>query len=332
MNRIVSPAMDITDARTVVDFQTTTFCGHLRSHVVKVLLQTIQLGHADYACYWSLELLCSGLTHTLWLTLFEAAALHVNRAAPNMVPYLETMYERYAPLEAALPVHRMTELRNNPDVRTIICTVAATLALARKTKLPSLPTLKPAHDFDPVTIQESLKAPSALYGRVVLRRDDPASMAIPINEMCYCLRQDIRDVTRTLYWMSWIHAYARELKKQTKQPLVCANRTDAFVSVAHGTHLIWLLWDCVRAQASPLTRSYVNALYRMYCLRWSPSDAKGRQSLLIAAVVITCDGPSLDMTVVSGDTAAVSSVISGIPGWIDAITRMQKSFSSEGTK
>ena len=324
--------MDVTDSRTVMDFQTTTFCGHLRSHVVKVLLQTIQLGHADYACYWSLELLCSGLTHTLWMAFFEAAALHVNRAAPNMIPYLETMYERYAPMEAAIPVHRMTELRNNPDVRTLVCTVAATLAMARKTKLPSLPTLKPAHDFDPVTIQESLKAPSALYGKLVLRRDDPASMAIPMNEICYCLRQDVRDVTRTLYWMAWVQAYARELKKQTKQPLVCANRTDEFVSVAHGGHVVWMFWDCVRQQSSSLTRSYVNALYRMYCLRWSPSEARGRQSLLTAAVVLVCDGPSLDTSVVTGETVAVSTVLNGIPAWIDAITRMQKSFSSEGNK
>ena len=80
--------MEINDPRTVIDFQKTTFCGHLRSHVVKVLLQNIHLGHADYACYWSLELLCSGLTHTLWMALFEAAALHINRANPNVFLYL----------------------------------------------------------------------------------------------------------------------------------------------------------------------------------------------------------------------------------------------------
>jgi hypothetical protein len=300
--------------------------------VVKVLLQNIQLGHADYACYWALELLCSGLTHTLWMAFFEAGALHSNRAAPNVIPYLESMYEKYAPLEAALPVQRMTELRNNPDVRTMVCEVAATLAMARKAKLPSLPTLKPAHDFDPVTIQESLKAPSTLYGKLVLRRDDPLSMAIPINEICYCLRQDVRDVTRTLYWISWIYAYVRELKKQTKQAVLCANRSDEFVSATHGAHVVWLVWDCVRKQATSVARTHVEGLYRMYCLRWAPSDARSRQALLTAAVVLVCEGPSLDTSPVTGQTLAVSTVLNGIPGWIDAITRMQKSFSSEGTK
>jgi hypothetical protein len=324
--------MEITDPRTVLDFQKTTFCGHPRPHVVKVLLQNIQLGHADYACYWALELLCSGLTHTLWMAFFEAAALHSNRAAPNSISYLESMYEKYAPLEGALPVQRMTELRNNPDVRTLVCEVAATLAMARKSKLPTLPGMKPHHDFDPVTIQESLKAPSTLYGKLVLRRDDPVAVAVPINEICYCLRQDVRDVTRTLYWMSWIYAYARELKKQTKQPLLFANRSDEFVSATNGNHVVWLFWDCVRKQAGSTARTYVDSLYRMYCLRWSPSDAKSRQALLTAAVVLVCEGTSLDTTPVTGQTLAVSTVLNGIPGWIDAITRMQKSFSSEGSK
>jgi hypothetical protein len=242
------------------------------------------------------------------------------------------MYEKYAPLEAALPVQRMTELRNHPDVRTMVCEVAATLAMCRKVKLPTLPTIKPTHDFDPVTIQESLKAPSSLYGKLVLRRDDPISVAVPVNEICYCLRQDVRDVTRTLYWMAWVYAYAREIKKQSKQALLFANRSDEFVSATNGNHIVWLFWECVRKQAGTAARPYIDKLYRMYCLRWAPADAKGRQALLTAAVVLVCEGQNLDATPVTGQTLAVSTVLNGIPGWIDAITRMQQSFSSEGTK
>lgn len=295
---------------------------------MKVLLQNIQLGHADYASYWSLEFLCSGLTHTLWMALFEAAALHINRANPNVFLYLEKSYEKYAPIEGGISIQRMTDIRNNPDVRRLVCEVAATLAMCRKNKLPSLPGIKSAHDFDPVTIQESLKAPSTLYGKIALRRDDPLAVAVPVNEFCYCLRQDNRDVTRALYWMAWVYGYAREFKKQTKQPLVFANRSDEFVSIANGHHVCWLFWDCIRKQMGPAARPYVDSLYRMYCLRWSASDAKSRQPLMTAAVLLVCEGVTLDTTPVSGETLAVSNVLNGIPGWIDAITRMQKSFSA----
>jgi len=319
--------MDVSDPRTVADFQKNTFCGHLRTHVIKVLLQNVSLGHADYACYWSLELLSSGLVHTLWMSLFEAAAVHVNRAQPNVFLYLADVYEKYAPLEGAYAITNMTSIRNNPDVRRLVCEAAATIALCRKNKLPSLPTIKPTHDFDQITIQESIKAPSSIYGKLVLRRDDPLSASVPINELVYCLRSDVRDLNRALYWMAWLIAYSREHKKQTKQTVVFSNRSDEFVSPGHGNHLVWLVWDCVRKQVQSYGRPYTDVLYKMYCLRWSPSDAAGRQSLLIAAIVLVCEGPSLDTSPVTSQTVAVSNVLQGIPGWIDAITRMQKSFS-----
>jgi hypothetical protein len=69
--------MEVQDPRSVADFQKTTFCGHPRAHVRKVLIQNIGLGNADYACYWTLELLCSGLVHSIWDAFFEAAALSI---------------------------------------------------------------------------------------------------------------------------------------------------------------------------------------------------------------------------------------------------------------
>lgn len=320
--------MEITDPRTVIDFQKTTFCGHVRAHVIKVLLQNIQLGHADYACYWSLELLASGLVHTLWMALFEAAALHVNRAQPNVFLYLASSYEKYAPIESAYDVRNMTAIRNHPDVRRMVCEAAAVLALSRKNKLPSLPTIKPAHDFDAITVQESIKAPSTLYGKLILRKEDPMLIAIPVNEFSYCLRQDIRDTTRALYWMAWVYAYAREHKKQTKQVLVFADRSDEYVPSQYAHHVVWIFWEAVRKQMGAAARPYIDVLYRMYCLRWTPSDAKSRQPLLTTALLLVCEGTTIDTTPASGATLEVANVVNGIPGWIDAITRMQKSFST----
>jgi hypothetical protein len=320
--------MEITDPRTVLDFQKTTFCGHPRARVSKVILENVALGHADYTCFWSLEFLCSGLVHSLWMTLFEAAALHVNRAQPNVFLYLTKAYEAYAPIESKYSVRDMTTIRNNNDVRRMVCEAAAVVAQSRKNKLPSLPGIKPTHDFDPVTIQESLKAPSTLYGQVALRREDPMTVAVPVNEFCYCLRADVRDTARALYWMAWTFAVCREHKKQTKQPLVFADRSDAHVGVAHGRHVVWLFWECIKRQCPPTSRDYIDALFNMYCLRWSPSDAKPRQALLIAAIVLVCEGASLDTTPVSGETLAISTLLNGIPGWLDAISRTQKSLSS----
>ena len=92
--------------------------------------------------------------------------------------------------------------------------------------------------------------------------------------------------------------------------------------------MVWIFWDAIRKQMGAAQRPYIDVLYRMYCLRWSPTDAKSRQPLLTAAILLVCEGPTIDTTPASGDTLAVANVLNGIPGWIDAITRMQKSFSA----
>jgi hypothetical protein len=107
-----------------------------------------------------------------------------------------------------------------------------------------------------------------------------------------------------------------------------SNRTDDHVTTAHGSHVVWIFWEAIQKQAQPAARPYIDVLYRMYCLRWSPSDAKQRQALLTSAVVLVCEGVSIDTTPVSGDTLAIATVLNGIPAWLDAITRMQKSFST----
>jgi hypothetical protein len=128
--------------------------------------------------------------------------------------------------------------------------------------------------------------------------------------------------------MAWVYAFAREHKKQTKQTLVFANRSDEYVSISNGGHVAWLFWDAIQKQAQPVARQYIEVLYRMYCLRWSPSDAKSRQALLTTAIVLVCEGTTLDASPVSGESLVVANVLNGIPAWLDAITRMQKSFSA----
>lgn len=318
--------MEIRDARSLRDFQKSTFSGHPRAHVCKVLLKAIELGHADYACYWTLELLCSGLVHTIWNTLFQGAALYVNRGAPNVFPYIAKTFETYMPLEAAYSLDNILTIRNNADVRKIVCQVAATIAQCRKNKLPSLPTIKPVHDFHPVTIQESLRAPSTLYGKEVLLQQDPYSLAVSTNELCYSLKADVRDLSRCMYWIAWTIALARETKKATKEGFLVASRPNDYVSEVHSRDLVWLFWECVFKHAAQ-ARPYIDTLFKMYCLRWSPSLRKERQPLLLCAVSLVCDAPSLDTTPVSGSTMQTEALLNQVPQWLDAIQRTQQTFS-----
>ena len=325
--------MDIYDQRTVLDFQKFTFSGHLRSHVYKVLDENIKLGHADYACYWSLELVCSGLVHSLWNTLFHSAAVHINRGAPNVFTYLVQQYETFGPHESRYSVINMTDIRNNAEVKLLLCQVACSTALCRKSKLPALPKIKPEHDFLQVVIEENIKAPSATYARAFMKPEDPINLFVATNELAYSLRPETRDTARALYWISWILKFESRYKKEHKTPLVFSFRSNDYVSDKHLRLGIWLIWDCIwnSARTSPQQTTilpYIDAVYKMYCLRWAPGDMKKRLPFLINAVLFVTESSSLDIHyAVPHDPLAVSQIVSNIPEWISAIIHTQRTFS-----
>lgn len=305
----------------------------MRTHVYKVIEENIKLGHADYTCYWVLELLCSGLVHSLWQTLFECSAKHINRAAPNVFLYLVQKYERFATYEGQYSVMAMTGIRNNHEVRNMVCEAAATIAFCRKNKLPPLPKIKPEHDFQQMTIQENLKSPSANYGRHITLRNDPLEIYIPLNELVYCLRPESRDITRALYWSAWLLKYASQCKKQNKIDLTCNSRTNPFIDDKHSTHVIWLLWDVVldSAKNSPqagLLEPYTDALFKLHCLRWNPSVLKNRLPFLQTAMLFICESNTLDIHYkVPHDITTIQNLVSNIPQWIQAILQTQKTFA-----
>ena len=325
--------MDIHDSRTVLDFQKFTFSGHLRSHVLKVLNENIKLGHADYSCYWTLELLCSGIIHSLWQTLFESAAHTINRAAPNSFLYLLNMYEKFAPYESQYSIMNMADIRNNKDVRILVCETASSIALCRKHKLPPLPRIKPEHDFQPITIQENLKSPSSNYARHLTKPEDPLDLYVPLNELAFCLRPESRDSARAFYWISWMLAYGSQYKKQHKQVLVCSQRANPYVDSKYSTFLIWMIWDAVldASRKSPQAGTlmpYMDALYKFHCLRWNPSVLKSRLCFLSCAVLFTCESLTLDTHYsVPQNILTVHGVIENIPQWISAIVQTQRTFS-----
>ena len=313
----------IEDSRTVVDFQKFTFSGHLRTHVFKVLDENIKLGHADYTCYWILELMCSGLIHSCWNTLFLSAAQHINRGAPQVFLYLTRMYERFAPVERQYSVMTMTEIRNNSEARQILCEVGASLALTRKAKLPSLPVIKPPHDFSPVVIQENLKAPSNSYARTIMKQEDPMELYVPINEFAYCLKSETRDSIRAIYWVAWILKYASKYKEDQKTYLICAYRSNDYVEEKFLRSPIWILWAVILENKNDL----IEALYKMYCLRWSQGDLKKRLPFLITAIIFVCESNALDTSLVPKNIGQVQDIVQNIPEWLEAIKQTKKTFA-----
>jgi len=269
----------------------------------------------------------------MWHTLFESSAKHINRAGPNVFLYLVQKYELFSTYEQQYSTMTMTGIRNNGAVRTLICEVGASVALCRKNKLPPLPKIKPEHDFQHLTIQESLKAPSANYARHLTLQDDPLELYLPLNELVYCLRPETRDLTRALYWTAWILKYASQVKKQSKVDFLCNARTNMFVDHSYAHNVVWAIWSVIldASKDSPqagLLAPYIDALFKLHCLRWTPAVLKNRVPFIISAMMFICESTTLDIHArVPADVSTVQQLATNVPQWISAILQTKKTFS-----
>ena len=94
-----------------------------------------------------------------------------------------------------------------------------------------------------------------------------------------------------------------------------------------------MLWDAVidaskkSVQAGVLS-PYIDAIFKLHCLRWNPSLQKTRLCFLISAIVLVCESTTIDIhSPVPHDLATVQNVVVNIPQWILAIIQTKKTFS-----
>jgi hypothetical protein len=166
-----------------------------------------------------------------------------------------------------------------------------------------------------------------------MKQEDPMELYIPINEFAYCLRPETRDSLKALYWVSWILKYASKYKEDQKTYLICGYRSNDYVEEKYLRSPVWILWAVIMEnmrnspQATIIT-TYIEALYKMYCLRWSQGDLKKRLPFLITSILYICESSTLDIHYfVPQNISQVQEIVLNIPEWLEAIKQTKKTFA-----
>ena len=286
-------ATNISDVRGPDEFRTSTFSGHKRTAVRKELVAGISGGHVESACHWSAEMLCSGHGCDLWGAIVSSASTTIHCGNPRLSIYLARRFDEFKGLVSGVYAQNELRLRNNPRVRVLVGEMMAVLCSSRKRH----PFEKVKFDgdlaFDIADIEARLSAPTMEYAETVFKEDDPKEIFVSINELAYCLSQPCADAPGACYWIEWI-LHMDKARRLEKNPLIAVRRNQGSVAEKYETDAVWLAWEALVHAAgtreSPLLASAVQALVRLFSIRFTPSCKVQRRFVLYWAVSLVCYG------------------------------------------
>ena len=303
--------IDINDTRTSQDFKNITFSGFQKSKVKQELIKNINNAKIEPACYWSVELICSGHFIDLWEIIILICSKNIHIGNPKLPIYLHYRYNIFKEILLMGYENNELSLRNNSKIRKLFAEIICVLCLSPKKH--SIEILKINSDeFEMAQLTEKLKADNILYCKDFFRTDDPKQLFIPINEFSYSLNK--KNTLSTAYWLEWILQFETKCKQQ-KINIKCEHRTNIPVSYENQNELVWLIWDSifneVKFKNNKLLKKIINSLLELFCIKFTNSCIKKRKNILYFIISLLTEHIDININIIS-DEKYIEKLISKI--------------------
>jgi hypothetical protein len=280
---------EINDIRSPANFKTISFSGFKKTDVRNQLIENIQKGKLEPACYWSAELVCAGHFSDLWETILYYTGKHIHLGNPKIIIYLEMRFSVFRNI--VLQGHFVNEidLRNHPTVRQLFAEVISTLVLSNKKHSFEPIKINREEEFDMTQMTERLKAPSVKYAEPIMLKEDPKELYIAVNEFAFHISKDSMNMNKASYWIEWVVEFDSICKKR-KEPCHCERRTDIPVENKYQRDIIWILWDAlfhyVEFMQNPFIEKILKSLLTVFCIKYTTASCHKRRYLLYFAVAL----------------------------------------------
>jgi hypothetical protein len=267
----------IQDIRLSDQFKVFTFSKYQKSSVKKEWISSMLKENVEASCYWTTELICSGLFNELWELIIFFYAKHIHGGNPKIPAYLVMRFDQFK--QEAIQVTNEMELRNNMCVRKIMTEIICVLCKSKKQN--SYDVIDIGKDI--VIVKSKLIAPTIEYNKG-FKPNDPKELFIPINELGYAIFSKNHRVA--CYWIEWILLFLH------KQKCKSIERT---YHPKYTTDGIWIVWDTLYAYSpTPLSKKILDSLLRLFTIAYTPAVKEKRRFLLYYAVSACCDPISMD--------------------------------------
>lgn len=304
-----------------------TLCGYGWGDVQSALVRAIGTADMARAQRWGAELVCSELgLGRLEAVLLHGWALHVGSAHPgwgrqwyNSIGQLRSMWQRSGGDTKAI--------RNTPTVRQFVGEAIASLVLASKKPLPTLPTAADCFR-EAEGMRARLRAGGGVGDQLATRRlwatgIDGGDLKTIGNELEAALRT--AQTSRLLFWISWFFT----LDAQPDAPQA-KERGPAHLSVKARKSLLWFLVALLKTISDEVAFLSIDeraGLFGVLETTWPKLGVKGRRDV-VAAIALALQ----DHMLLKGGAMSLTPPSSGPPmGAVRAsITMLDTMYSNIG--
>lgn len=305
---------EINDVRTDKELRGMSFSGFKKTQVKKELLNSIVSTKVEPACYWGAELVCSGHFVELWDIVITYVSRYVHLGCPKLPLYISLRIEAFKDIMSNGYVGNELSLRNNEKIRQLFAEVIATLCYARNKHSFEAVKIDKSEEFSMAIVSTKLKAPNVSYADIGFKKEDPKELFIAINELSYHLSKESSNGYSACYWLEWLIEFDALCRKR-KQTLVAERRSFCAVQDNYQRNSIWVVWDVVKARTQEkgcqVTSKIVDALFDMFCLRYTYGVAKRRKYLIYNCISLLTENVDMSIPIWS-DKKAVMNVVSKI--------------------
>ena len=265
----------IDDIRT--EFKTLTFSKYQRTDVKKEWMNNMIKGKIEPCCYWTTELVCSGLFVDLWELILTFYAKYIHKGNPKLPIYIHMRFQTFR--QYAKNVSELS-LRDVHEIRALFTEMVCLLCTSTR-----------YHSYEIIQIPKEegiptsrLKAPTIEFNKA-FQPSDPKELFISMNEFGYMLHT--KNTVGACFWVEWLLHFTHKQK--------CAV-VERNYSTHYRTDSIWLLWDTILVYAEGiLVKKIINSVISLFSIAFVPASKERRRFLIYYAISLCCEIISLEV-------------------------------------
>ncbi len=203
----------INDKRSQKEFSGITFSQFKKTDVKKQLVNAILYNKLEEACYWSAEYICSGHFIDLWEIILLLVGKHIHIGNPKLSIYLELRLNFFRDMLNNGYLDNEIKMRNHQKIRELFAEIMCVMCLSRKKNSFDVPKI-PNEEYNILRISYKLEADSLEYAKNNFHKEDPKELFIAVNELAFNMRNSIKNMTKSIYWVEWILGFEALSKRE----------------------------------------------------------------------------------------------------------------------